>query len=108
MPDSVTITIRRNCDETGQTGTIADSATAVIPDGVLDSILAAYAAELGHHHVDSEPVSLERNMIWQIRRQTAEYLQRYLTNTGQAAVAAQVATQVAATQAAISVIDGGQ
>jgi hypothetical protein len=102
--DKIQITITRGCDESGNGGTVIDTAGAVLgtmTDGtpILDAIAAAFADAYGLYEVDGEPVTPYRNVSYQCRKFMTEVVFAYASK--QAAAMAQAAAQQQ-TQAALS------
>lgn len=104
--DKITITITRDCDESGNGGTVVDNATAVLgsmPGGppIVDALVAAFADAYGIHEIDGEPVSGYRNLTFRCRQYMTEIVSAYAAKT--AASQAQAQAQVAVAEAMGSV-----
>lgn len=103
MPDSIKITITRDCAADGTGGTVADSVAAVMPDGLLDSILDTFDDRFPGRPAE---VSQERWYAVCLRRIASQYREQYLTKQEIESAAAQAADANRADDAAVTVVEG--
>lgn len=83
MKDSIQIIITRNCNDDGSSGVVADSATALLPTGQLDTLLDSFESAYGLHKADDGngnlvEVSKERNYAVRVRKFSEEVLSAYV------------------------------
>lgn len=122
--DAVRIQIIRGCDAQGQGGTIADDASGVLADGILDQVVAAFEGGFGLYSwanpaFDPEQeesdqnqrnltVSPLRNVSTRLRLHAEEVVKAYVTRQIDAQATSQKDTLVAQLLASQTIVENAQ
>lgn len=101
--DSIKVTITRDCNPDGTEGTVADSVTAVMPPGLLDSILDTFADRFGPL---PDTISRERWYSICLRKIASQYREEYLTRQEIQQAASQAADRNQSDNAQVTVVEG--
>lgn len=112
--DAIRIIITRNCDESGNGGTVIDNAAAVLGSigntPVLDALVAAFADAYGIHHIDDGtgnliPVTPARNVTFRMRQFATEIVTAYMQKVAAEQARQQAGQQAEAALSAVTIVE---